>query len=153
VRIKGAKIMKISMVDVGEKEVIPRLAIAEGKIALKPGTVAAVRAGKTKKGDVLAVAETAGILAVKKTPELIPLCHQIPIDKVDFEFDFEKSAIACRCAVRARAKTGVEMEALCGAATALLNIWDMVKYLEKDENGQYPSAQIENIKVLEKRKG
>jgi len=145
--------MKISMVDVGEKEVIPRLAVAQGKIVLKPETVALVRAGKTKKGDVLAVAETAGILAVKKTSELLPLCHQIPIDKVDFEFDFEKSAIACRCAVRARAKTGVEMEALCGVSAALLNIWDMVKYLEKDEKGQYPEAQIGEIRVLKKLKG
>lgn len=144
--------MKINMVDVGEKEVIPRLAVAQGKIILKPETVKLVREGKTKKGDVLAVAETAGILAVKKTPELIPLCHQIPIDKVEFEFDFEKSAIACRCAVRARAKTGVEMETLSGVSVALLNIWDMVKYLEKDECGQYPSAKIEQIGVLKKVK-
>ena len=101
----------------------------------------------------MTVGEIAAILAVKKTPELIPLCHNIPIGQVDVEYEFKEDTIEAMCRVVTNAQTGVEMEALMGVATALLNIWDMTKYLEKDVDGQYPDACITDIRVLEKRKG
>ena len=91
-------------------------------------------------------------MAVKKTPELIPLCHNIPIGQVDVEYEFSEDTIEARCRVVTNAQTGVEMEALMGVTTALLNIWDMTKYLEKDADGQYPDTVITDIRVLEKRK-
>jgi len=100
----------------------------------------------------LATAQIAGILAVKRTPELIPLCHPIPITGVDITFDFGEDYIEVTCEVRAYYKTGVEMEALTGVTVALLAIWDMVKAVEKDEKGQYPYTRIENVHVVEKVK-
>ena len=106
-----------------------------------------------EKGDPLSTAEIACILAVKKTPELLPLCHPIPITSAKAEFQLADDHIEARCRVEADYKTGVEMEALTGVSIALLTIWDMVKYLEKDEEGQYPSTIITGVKVVEKRKG
>jgi cyclic pyranopterin phosphate synthase len=143
----------VKMVDVSLKEVVHREAEAVGKIQLKKGTVDAIKAGKVKKGDPISVAEVASILAVKRTPETIPLCHPIPITSVMTEFQLGGDCIEARCRVTADYKTGVEMEALAGVAAALLTIWDMVKYLEKDEDGQYPSTAIAGIRVVEKRKG
>ena len=143
----------IKMIDVSGKETVYRAATAAGSIILKKSTVKAIKEKGIKKGDPLAVGEIAAILAVKKTPELIPLCHNIPIGQVDVEYTFNESSIEARCTVITNAQTGVEMEALTGVATALLNIWDMTKYLEKDENGQYPEARITDIRVIEKRKG
>ncbi len=143
----------VKMVDVSGKEVVHREAEAVGKIQLKKGTVDAIKAGKVKKGDPLSVAEVASILAVKRTPETIPLCHPIPITSVTMEFQLGVDFIEARCRVTADYKTGVEMEALAGVTAALLTIWDMVKYLEKDEDGQYPSTAIAGIRVVEKRKG
>ncbi|MCD6301671.1 MAG: cyclic pyranopterin monophosphate synthase MoaC, partial [Staphylothermus sp.] len=95
----------------------------------------------------------AAIQAVKKTPELIPLCHNIPITNVKVEYEFlGEDKIKVRVRVKTTSKTGVEMEALTGVALALLNIWDMVKKYEKDEKGQYPETWIEYIKVIEKIK-
>lgn len=143
----------VKMVDVSGKEVVHREAEAVGKIQLKKGTVDAIKAGKVKKGDPLSVAEVASILAVKRTPETIPLCHPIPITSVTMEFQLGVDCIEARCRVTADYKTGVEMEALAGVTAALLTIWDMVKYLEKDKDGQYPSTAIAGIRVVEKRKG
>jgi cyclic pyranopterin monophosphate synthase len=143
----------IKMIDVSGKKVVSRKAVAAGVIKLKASTVEAIREGKIKKGDPLTVGEIAAILAVKKTPELIPLCHNIPIGKAHVEYKLEENSIEARCTVTTNAQTGVEMEALAGVTTALLNIWDMTKYLEKDENGQYPDAVITDIRVLEKVKG
>ena len=143
----------IKMIDVSGKKVVSRKAVAAGVIKLKASTVEAIREGKIKKGDPLTVGEIAAILAVKKTPELIPLCHNIPIGKAHVEYKLEENSIEARCTVTTNAQTGVEMEALAGVTTALLNIWDMTKYLEKDENGQYPDAVIMDIRVLEKVKG
>jgi len=142
----------VEMVDIAQKPVVPRLAEAVGEIRLQPETVEAIRLGRTKKGDVLAVAEVAGILAAKKTAEIIPLCHPIPLSQVNIHFKFAEDGITSRCVVSANYKTGVEMEALVGVATSLLTIWDMVKYLEKDEGGQYPHTRIRNIRVAKKQK-
>ncbi|MCB2171528.1 cyclic pyranopterin monophosphate synthase MoaC [archaeon] len=141
------------MIDVSGKEIVYRSATAVGNIKLKKTTVETIKEKGIKKGDPLTVGEIAAILAVKKTPELIPLCHNIPISQVDVSYSFNKDRVEARCTVITNAQTGVEMEALMGVTTALLNIWDMTKYLEKDENGQYPDAEITEIRVIEKRKG
>jgi cyclic pyranopterin phosphate synthase len=140
------------MVDVSGKDVVKRYAEATGEIILKAETIKEIQEGTTKKGNVLAVSETAGILAAKRTSEMIPLCHQVPLTSVEVSFDFSKTGIRAACRVSANYVTGVEMEALVGVTTALLSIWDMVKYLEKDSDGQYPDAKLENIRVVEKRK-
>ena len=141
------------MVDISEKEIVPRKAEATGRIILKKETVAAIRSGKVKKGDPLAVAEIACIQAVKKTPDLIPMCHNIPLGNVDAHFTLNDDSVEVRCSVTATYRTGVEMEALTGVSVGLLTIWDMVKYLEKDDQGQYPSTKITDVIVTEKRKG
>lgn len=143
----------VNMVDVTEKKTVYRSATAVGQIGLKKTTVMIIKKEGIRKGDPLTVGEIAAILAVKKTPELIPLCHNIPIGKVSVEYEFDEDSIEARCTVITSAQTGVEMEALMGVTTALLNIWDMTKYLEKDDEGQYPDAVITDIQVLEKRKG
>ncbi len=141
------------MVDIADKESVSRTAEAVGRIVLKKETIKAIRTGKVKKGDPLAVAEIACIQAVKRTPDLIPMCHQIPISSVDASFTLDADYVEARCRVSAIYKTGVEMEALTGVSVALLNIWDMVKYMEKDEAGQYSSTKITDIRIVEKRKG
>ena len=142
----------IKMIDVSKKKFVSRRAVAAGVIKLKATTVEKIKEGKIKKGDPLMVGEIAAILAVKKTPELIPLCHNIPIGKAHVEYNLGEDTIEAQCTVTTNAQTGVEMEALAGVTTALLNIWDMTKYLEKDEDGQYPEAIITDIRVLEKMK-
>lgn len=141
------------MVDISEKEVSPRIAKARGEIKLNKETIKSIKVGKIKKGDVITTAQTAAILAVKNTPNLIPLCHPIPIISVDVSFDVGEEVIVCECEVKANYKTGVEMESLVGVSVALLTIWDMVKYLEKDDKGQYPITYIAGIKVISKQKG
>jgi cyclic pyranopterin monophosphate synthase len=142
----------VRMVDVSGKDVVHRVATATGRIYLRRETVDAVREGRIRKGDPLTVAEVASIQAVKKTPDLIPLCHNVPIGSVDTSFRLGESYIEAKCRVSAIYRTGVEMEALTGVTVALLNIWDMVKYLEKDSDGQYPDARITDVKVTEKWK-
>jgi len=142
----------VRMVDVSGKDVVQRTATATGRIVLRRETVEAVERGTVRKGDPLAVAEVASIQAVKKTPDLIPLCHNVPIGSVDTSFKIGDTFIEARCRVTAVYRTGVEMEALTGVAVALLSIWDMVKYLEKDEDGQYPDARITDVRVIEKWK-
>jgi cyclic pyranopterin phosphate synthase len=148
-----AKIDPFGMVDISKKNVVPRTAEAIGRIVLKKQTVRAIRSGKVKKGDPLAAAEIACIQAVKRTPDLIPLCHNIPIGSVNADFTVGETWVEARCRVTAIYKTGVEMEALTGVSIGLLTIWDMVKYLEKDKEGKYPSTMIAEIRVTEKRKG
>jgi len=141
------------MVDITSKEVTYREATAEGIIKLKRETIRMIKEGKIEKGDVFSVATIAAILAVKNTPNIIPLTHNIPITsiKVNYEFIGEDS-ILVRVTVKTTAKTGVEMEALTGVSAALLTIWDMVKKYEKDERGQYPTTVITNIRVVHKIK-
>jgi cyclic pyranopterin phosphate synthase len=143
----------LKMIDISEKENMPRRAVAIGKIKLRKETLQAIIKGDINKGDPLIVAKIAGIQAVKKTPELIPMCHPIPISGIDLEFNLGEDTIKATCSVIAYYKTGVEMEALTGVSVALLNIWDMVKYLEKDSLGEYPTAEITGIRVIEKVKG
>jgi len=141
------------MVDVSAKPEVPRMATASGVIHLKPETIEKIKAGEVPKGDVLTVAQTAAILAVKRTPELVPMTHPIPITSVNVKPELERDCVRVSVEVKTAAQTGVEMEALIGVASALLTIWDMVKGLEKDEAGQYPTTSIEEIRVLRKVKG
>lgn len=142
------------MVDISEKQLVIRTAIAEGYIKLRKETIQRIKDGKIEKGDVISVAKVAGILAAKKTSELLPLCHPIPLESVnvDIKIDEEKEEIKVTAEVKAHYKTGVEMEALTAVSVALLTIWDMVKKYEKDENGQYPETIIREIRVIKKSK-
>jgi cyclic pyranopterin phosphate synthase len=144
---------KVHMVDVGAKAEVRREAVAAGRIRLRKETLEAIRTGEVVKGNVLATAHVAATLAVKDTPRLIPMCHAIPVTSVEVSFDQQEDAIEVTVTVRSVGRTGVEMEALTGVAVALLTIWDMVKSAEKDGRGQYPVTRIEDIRVLEKRKG
>ena len=121
------------MVDVGGKPPTHRIAVASGRIEMQPATLAIIEAGTAKKGDVLGVARVAGILAAKKTSDLIPLCHPIALTRVAVEFEVlqEESAVKCTVAVETRGPTGVEMEALTGVQVALLTIYDMCKAVDK----------------------
>ncbi len=141
------------MVDITDKPPVQRTATATGLIRLKESTIDKIKSGQIKKGDALATARIAAILAIKDTPRIIPMCHPIPVTGVDVEFQIEHEIVKATVTVTSVGKTGVEMEALTGVAAALLNIWDMVKYLEKDETGNYPETEIKEIKVVEKRKG
>jgi cyclic pyranopterin phosphate synthase len=141
------------MVDVGDKAVTSREAVAEGIISFNRETLALIQSsgtasGGAKKGDVLGVARIAGIMAVKQTASLIPLCHTLLIDKcgIDFELDDEKSAVKAVCSVRLQGKTGAEMEALTGVTVALLTIYDMCKAVDR-------TMVMNNIRLVEKKGG
>jgi len=142
----------MGMIDVTEKPVVRRQAVASGRILLSSATLEKIRAGEIRKGDPLPVAEVAGMNGAKQTHLLIPHCHQIPLDAVGLSFELGDDSIEARCHVRAQARTGVEMEALVGVSLALNTIWDMVKYLEKDAGGQYPGTRISDIRVEMKEK-
>lgn len=142
----------LEMVDISGKEASRRKAVAKGWIRLRRETLDAIKTGRVAKGDVLTVARVSAILAVKKTPELIPGCHPIPLTHIAVEFQTGDDRVSVVCSVASVSKTGVEMEALTGVAAALLTIWDMVKEIEKDEKGQYPFTAIESIVVEEKVK-
>ena len=142
----------VSMIDISEKPYVKRTAKAVGKIILKAGTIKILKEGKIKKGDPLVVGKIAAINAIKITPQLIPLCHQIPITNINFETEIKDTSVIVTVTVTTVAQTGVEMEALVGVSTFLNVVWDMTKYLEKDEQGQYPDTKITDIRVLEKKK-
>ncbi|AAB99137.1 molybdenum cofactor biosynthesis protein (moaC) [Methanocaldococcus jannaschii DSM 2661] len=142
----------VKMVDISKKEDVERICVAEGYIKLKPETIKLIKEQKIKKGNVLTTAQIAGILAVKKTYELIPMCHPLPITSVNVDFEVFEDKIKAICSVKTTYKTGIEMEALTGVSIALLTIWDMVKSAEKDEDGQYKTAEIFGIRVVEKIK-
>ncbi len=143
----------MGMIDVSEKEMVLRTAIAEGKLTLKKETIDAIRKGKIKKGNPFEMAEASALLGIKTTFMRIPHCHPIPITSAELKFSLEDDTVICKCEVKAKYKTGVEMEALNGVTSALLTIWDMVKYLEKDDDGQYPTTAIHGIRVIKKQKG
>jgi cyclic pyranopterin phosphate synthase len=140
------------IVDIGRKPDVRRRAVAAGAIRLKPSTVQAVRSGRVEKGDPLAAAEVAALQAIKSVWQVLPHCHPIPITSASVTFDVQKDRIAATATVEATYKTGVEMEALYGVTVALLTVWDMVKSLEKDAAGQYPTARLVDVRVLSKRK-
>jgi cyclic pyranopterin phosphate synthase len=141
------------MVDISRKPDVPRRAVASGEILLRPGTIRAIRAGRVEKGDPVHTAEVAALQAVKRVWEALPHTHPIPITGASADFTVKRDRVVVTCSVSATYKTGVEMEALYGVTVALLTIWDMVKSLEKDVDGQYPSTQIANVHVVAKEKG
>lgn len=141
------------MVDITDKPVVAREAIAEGFLRLQPATLQALADGTAPKGDPFPAARIAGILAAKKAPELIPLCHPLPLTAIEVDCVREERGVRVRARVKTTAQTGVEMEALAAASAALLTVWDMTKALEKDETGNYPDTAIEAIRVLSKKKG
>jgi GTP cyclohydrolase subunit MoaC len=143
---------KIRMIDIGGKKEVKRRAMASGKIYLKESTIEAIKEGRIEKGNVLATAKVSGIMAVKRTSDTIPLCHPIPITNVEINFELDERFIRIKVLVESLGRTGVEMEALHGVNISLLTIWDMVKSVEKDENGQYPETEISDIKVVYKEK-
>jgi cyclic pyranopterin phosphate synthase len=134
------------MVDVGGKVATRRQAIATGRIVMAAEALTAIREGLVKKGDVLAVARVAGIMAAKRTSDLIPLCHPLPLTKASVDFAFEADAIRVTATAATDGKTGVEMEALTAASTALLTIYDMAKAIDK-------AMVIEGVCLLEKQGG
>jgi cyclic pyranopterin phosphate synthase len=140
------------MVDVGGKDDTKRRAVACGQIRLHPSTIEAVRKNNVEKGEVLATARIGAIGAVKHTWETIPMCHQIPITNVDTDFSLDEETVELTVTVETVGKTGCEMEALEGVTTGLNVVWDMVKAAEKDDDGQYPSTAIEDVRVVEKGK-
>lgn len=143
----------MSMVDVSRKPEVFRQATARGTIKLKSETVRLIKEGKVEKGNVFSLAKVAGILAAKKTSELVPLCHPLPLSNAEVTIEFvDKARVAVEATVKAFAKTGVEMEALVAVSAALLTVWDMTKQYEKDREGQYPTTTISDIKVLRKVK-
>jgi cyclic pyranopterin phosphate synthase len=143
----------MTMVDISNKPEILREATASGIIKLKPETIHLIKKEKIAKGDPLYTSKIAAILAAKRTSDLIPLCHPIPITKVEVETKIiDESNVQVRTTVRTRAQTGVEMEALTATVTGLLTIWDMVKQYEKNVEGQYPTTTIENIHMVKKMK-
>jgi len=136
------------MVDVSEKQITARTAVAQGDIRLSAAVMDAIRMGSAKKGDVLGVARVAGIMAVKRAFELIPMCHPLPIQQcaVDFLLDETKNVVTAVCTVKTEGKTGVEMEALTGVSVALLAIYDMCKAIDK-------GMCMENIRLVKKQGG
>ncbi len=134
------------MVDIGSKPDVRRRAMASGRIRLKPATVRAIRARRVEKGDPIAAAEIAALQAMKAVWQVLPHTHPIPITAASVTFDVRNDRVVATTAVEATYKTGVEMEALYGVAVALLTVWDMVKSLEKDRGGQYPTARIEDVR-------
>ena len=142
----------VHMVEVGAKPDQKRRAVASGQIFLDESTIKMIQSEDIKKGNVLTTAQIAGIQAVKNTSSIIPLCHPLNLTGIEIDFDVESSVITCTCAVNTLGKTGVEMEAITGVSVALLTIWDMVKAVEKDDDGQYPDTRISDIKVILKEK-
>ena len=143
----------MTMVDVSRKAEIFREATAKGKIRLKSETLKLIREEKIAKGDPLYTAKIAGVFAAKKTAELVPLCHPLPLNSVEVEAKIlDKTNVEVSATVKAKAKTGVEIEALIAVSVGLLTVWDMVKQYEKDAAGQYPNTEIENVYVVRKLK-
>lgn len=134
------------MVDVGSKPDTERVAVARGEVRFSPETLSVVREGRAAKGDVLAVARVAGIMAAKKTPELIPLCHPIMLTSVKVEFELKEWGIEVEARAKTTGPTGVEMEALTAVSVAALTIYDMIKAIER-------GASIENIRLVRKEGG
>ena len=134
------------MIDVADKAVTKRVARAGGRISMLPATLASIRSGTAKKGDVLGIARIAAIQAAKRTAELIPLAHPLPLTRVSVEYSFEAAAVAIEVTAETLDRTGVEMEALTAVAVGLLTIYDMCKSADR-------GMQIEGVRLLEKSGG
>ena len=137
---------KARMVDVGGKAETARTAIASGRIRMNAEALAAIRSGEVPKGDVLAAARIAGIMAAKKTAELIPLCHPLALTSITVDFAFEDGALRATASASLTGRTGVEMEAMTAVSVALLTIYDMVKAVDK-------GMVIDGVRLVEKRGG
>ncbi|MBU6152794.1 MAG: bifunctional molybdenum cofactor biosynthesis protein MoaC/MoaB [Bdellovibrionales bacterium] len=144
--MKNQGISEFTMVNVGEKPVTRRECLATGKFFAKPSTIHAIREGLLPKGNALPLAEAAGILAVKKTSEILPLCHPLPVDAASVTFSFDDACVTVHCRVTAHAKTGVEMEALSGVSASLLCIYDLAKGIDSE-------LELGSIQLLEKSGG
>jgi cyclic pyranopterin phosphate synthase len=140
------------MVDISPKAVVRREAYAVGEIRLKPSTIKRLQARRLEKGDAIAAAEVAAIMAAKNTPDILPFCHSIPLTTIRTSHSYRRDSLTVESYVKGLAKTGVEMEALTAVSTYLLTIWDMVKQYEKDSDGQYPTTAIMNVRVTKKVK-
>jgi cyclic pyranopterin phosphate synthase len=136
---------KAIMVDIGEKEIQTRIAKAEGHITLAPETIKLIKANQLKKGDVLTVAQISGISAAKQTQLLIPLCHNITIDKISVDLSVGRTGVTVKSEVKCKGKTGVEMEALTAVSISLLTVYDMCKAVDKN-------MVIDKIGLIEKIK-
>lgn len=134
------------MVDVGGKPATERVAIASGRITMSEASLSAIREGDAPKGDVLGTARIAGIMAAKRTGELIPLCHPLGLEAITIDFAFEDSAIRATATASLTGKTGVEMEAMVAVSTALLTVYDMAKAIDK-------GMVISQVRLIEKRGG
>ncbi|MEN8166534.1 MAG: cyclic pyranopterin monophosphate synthase MoaC [Pseudomonadota bacterium] len=136
------------MVDVGNKSVTHRIAVTEGRISMQPDTLRLIMQGGHKKGDVLGIARIAGIMAAKKTADLVPLCHPLALTKINIDLvpDPDTNAVHCTSRVETRGQTGVEMEALCATQIALLTIYDMCKAVDR-------GMTIDQVRLLEKAGG
>jgi cyclic pyranopterin phosphate synthase len=139
---------KARMVDVGDKPDTERVAVARGEVVMRPDTLALIQAGALKKGDVLTVAQLAGVMAAKRTADLIPLCHPLQLSHIAVELELDEAlpGVQITATVRTQGKTGVEMEALTAVSVAALTVYDMAKAAEK-------TLRIQNIRLVEKRGG
>lgn len=139
---------RVQMVDVGQKPESERFAVAAGEVAVRPKTLRLIAQGELEKGDVLNTARLAGVMAAKRTAELIPLCHPLPLTHIDVDLALDKalSRVKIRATVRSRGRTGVEMEALTAVSVAALTVYDMAKAVER-------TMRIENVRLVEKRGG
>ena len=141
------------MVDISEKEVVYREATAEGIIKMRKETLEKIMKNEIEKGNVFEISAAVAMYGAKLTPQLLPFCHPIRLTNVSVEYEkVDDERLKVKVTVKALERTGVEMEALVATSLALLNIWDMIKKYEKDENGQYPFTKIEEIRVVYKRK-
>ena len=136
----------MKMIDVSDKEVTKREAVVEGIVRLSPKVIALIKSKKIPKGDCLEAARLAGIMAAKRTPEVIPLCHPIPIESAEIEFSLKRNEIRVLAVIKGRAKTGEEMEALTAVSVAALTIYDMCKMFDK-------GIEITDIRLLKKTGG
>jgi cyclic pyranopterin phosphate synthase len=142
----GDELHGVRMIDVGNKAVTARMARASARLTADPETIRRIRAGDLEKGDAVAAARLAGIMAAKRTADLIPLCHPLPLDAVELSIDFASDEVLIEAAVRATARTGVEMEALLAASAAALTIYDMCKSIDQ-------KMTIDQIRLDEKTGG
>ena len=149
---KAKRASMFRQVDVSSKPISYRKATATGLIKLKPSTLRVIKKGKVEKGDPLSLARLTGVVAAKKTSDMLALCHPLRLDATQVRAETIEGGIRVTATVVAKERTGVEMEALTAVSIALLNIWDVTKQYEKDEQGQYPSTRIEGIRVTSKVK-
>ena len=141
------------IINIGSKPIVERRATARGRVVLQEASKSAIESNSIKKGNVLEASTVAVLQAVKDTPRIIPHCHPIPLEGTEVSWHWDNTSLWCTVSVSAHYKTGIEMEALTGVAAGLLCAFDMVKSLEKDEDGQYPVARITDLEVVQKFKG